>query len=174
MNWLQKYRTPIIIFLVGIIASGGAVFIYRQAAVNAPLEIILVPPSQQIVVDVRGEVKNPGFYTLSPGTCVADAVEAAGGFTINAAQSEVALDARVENWDYIYIPSIDEAAQRVNINTAEKWLLTALPGIGEVRATNIINSRNSDGFFTITYDLVDRNIISDSLYNEIKDKIKVY
>ncbi|MCJ7604534.1 MAG: ComEA family DNA-binding protein, partial [Dehalococcoidales bacterium] len=66
-----------------------------------------------------------------------------------------------------------DTAQRVNINTAELWLLTALPGIGESRAQAVIDYREENGFFRDTREITSVEGIGDGLYAEIHDLITV-
>ncbi|MGC1579495.1 MAG: helix-hairpin-helix domain-containing protein [Beijerinckiaceae bacterium] len=55
----------------------------------------------------------------------------------------------------------------LDINTATKKQLSALPGIGDVRSDAIIKGRPYKG----KDELVQKNIIPDSVYQGIKDKI---
>jgi competence protein ComEA len=59
------------------------------------------------------------------------------------------------------------ATQLLDINTASAQELSALKGIGDVRAANIIKNRPYKG----KDDLVQKNIIPAAVYAAIKDKI---
>jgi len=59
------------------------------------------------------------------------------------------------------------ATQLLDINTASAQELSALKGIGDVRAANIIKSRPYKG----KDELVQKNIIPPAVYAAIKDKI---
>lgn len=59
----------------------------------------------------------------------------------------------------------------VDLNTATKDELLALPGIGEVRAQRILDSRASDGPFHDPTDLVARKIVPQGVFNQIKDRV---
>ncbi len=63
-------------------------------------------------------------------------------------------------------PAAPQAAL-IDINSASKEELMALKGIGEVRATDIIKKRPYKG----KDDLVQKNIIPQGVYDDIKDKI---
>ena len=56
-----------------------------------------------------------------------------------------------------------------DINQASQQELEALPGIGEVRATRIIESRERDGRFHGPLDLLERRIVPTSVYEQLKD-----
>ncbi|MFC1944697.1 SLBB domain-containing protein [Chloroflexota bacterium] len=60
------------------ISTGGA-------AGPGAIEITLPSSSQEITVQVGGAAMNPGLYVLTTGDRVADAIEAAGGLTTDAA-----------------------------------------------------------------------------------------
>ena len=55
----------------------------------------------------------------------------------------------------------------LDINTASKKQLSALPGIGDARSDAIVKGRPYKG----KDELVQKNIIPDSVYQQIKDKI---
>ena len=59
------------------------------------------------------------------------------------------------------------AAQPLDINSASKAELDALPGIGEVRSEAIIKGRPYRG----KDDLVSRGIVPEGVYDGIKDRI---
>lgn len=59
--------------------------------------------------------------------------------------------------------------QRTNINIATQVELEALPKIGEVTARKIINGRP----FVTTSELVERKIMGERAYEEIKDLVSV-
>jgi competence protein ComEA len=62
----------------------------------------------------------------------------------------------------------------VNINTATQTELEDLPGIGEVRAGAIIQSRTVDGPFGAVEDLLSREIVPESVFQDIAPLISVY
>ncbi|MBQ6841013.1 MAG: helix-hairpin-helix domain-containing protein [Bacilli bacterium] len=61
----------------------------------------------------------------------------------------------------------------ININTATLENLMTLNGIGEAKATSIINYRNENGNFTSIEDIKLVSGISDNLYEKIKNYITV-
>lgn len=173
MNWLERYREPVIGLLVVIALAGGVVLLYRQLTLFDPDEIVISPPSTKITVYVEGEVANPGVYALSDGNLVGDAVEAAGGFTSAADAGSVNLAGTLRDGEQVHIYKVGEAPQRININTAEVWLLEALPGIGEALAQKIIDYRTANGPFQQVEDLMNTDGISSSVFDKVKDKITV-
>jgi competence protein ComEA len=59
------------------------------------------------------------------------------------------------------------ASDKLDLNTATKDQLKALPGVGDVYSQKIIDGRP----YRTKLDLVHRKIISQSLYDKIKDQI---
>ena len=103
-----------------------------------------------IYVYICGEVANPGVYELSEDSRIYEAVDAAGGFTENAARESINLASKVSDGMQITIYNKEEAASLpaggtsagknsgqdqisgssslVNLNTATKEELMTLKG----------------------------------------------
>jgi competence protein ComEA len=173
MSWLERYRAFVILFLIALILIGSAVLLYRQTSSTHSAEIAIHPPSPEICVYIEGEVVNPGVYMLRQGDIIAGAVEAAGGFTAEADTRSVNLAATLRDGDQVHIYKVGEVPQRININTAEAWLLQSLPGIGETLAQRIIDHRTVNGLFQSIEDLNSVEGIGPSVFEQIKDKITV-
>lgn len=144
---------------------------------------------QEICVFVCGAVRNPGVVFLPQGSRAADALEAAGGFTEDAALGAVNLAARISDGERWYFPTQEEFAGQeeliwdgsesasdsslININTADLAQLCTLPGIGESKAADIIAYRESHGDFSACEDIMQVPGIKENIYNRINDKITV-
>ena len=173
MIWLERYRAFAIVLLIALILIGGAVLLYRQTSLSSSTEIIIATPSPEIYVYVEGEVANPGAYTLETGDHVAEAVKAAGGFTVDADQGSVNLAATLRDGEQIHIFKLGDIPQKININTAEAWLLESLPGIGETLAQRIVDYRIANGYFQCIEDLKNVRDIGPAVFDKVKDKIAV-
>lgn len=57
-----------------------------------------------ITVNISGEIKVPGKYSLSPGSRVADLIEESGGLTPKADRDRIDFIARLKNGQNIEIP----------------------------------------------------------------------
>jgi|GEM_PF-78615 len=68
------------------------------------------PAPPDCCVHVCGAVKNPGVYTLPAASRAADFVQAAGGFSEEAARDAVNLAAQPADGTQLYIPTEAEAA----------------------------------------------------------------
>ncbi len=173
MSRLKRYRTYSIVILVIIIVIGGAVLLYRLTSLPHSTEVVISSPSSEITVYVEGEVANPGVYTLADGGLIEDAIQAAGGFTSYADQGTVNLAASLRDSNRIHVYGIGDVPQKINLNTADAWLLEALPGIGEVLAQRIIDYRGENGPFQQIDDLTRVDGIGPATLENLRDKITV-
>ena len=138
----------------------------------------------KIYVHICGEVNNPGVYELAEGSRIFEAVEAAGGFTEEAAQASLNLAQVISDEEQIVILTQDQAAEKarqereqaagiVNLNTASKEQLMTLTGIGESRAEDILRYRQESGGFQTIEEIMNVPGIKESAYLKIKDSITV-
>lgn len=138
--------------------------------------------NEQIFVDVKGAVKNPGVYQMSNNMRGSDAVNFAGGFTEAADMNHINLAKKVTDQEIIYVPlhgeivglpksdSISDNKQpssespasdskgsavgnKVNLNDSDKTKLQTINGVGDKKADKIIDYRNQNGPFKSVDDL---------------------
>ena len=148
-----------------------------------------------IYVYICGEVAAPGVYELSEDSRIYEAVDAAGGFTENAARESINLASKVSDGMQITIYNKEEAASLpaggtsagknsgqdqmsgssslVNLNTATKEELMTLKGIGESKAEDIIRYREKSGGFKKIEDIMKISGIKEAGFQKIKDSITV-
>jgi competence protein ComEA len=139
--------TLLAVILVIIIITGGVV-IGSKYSRSQPIEISLATaPEPEGKIYVGGEVINPGIYPLYSGDNLDEVLQAAGGVTGNADPSYIEL--------IISEKGEGETPQKININTADAWLLAALPGIGDVRAKAIVDYRRENGPFRDVNELLE-------------------
>jgi len=169
-RWLEKYKVIIAIFLLMLIASGGAMLFQKHPWAREPLEISLTSvnatiPRAGAQICVGGAVMSPGWYTLEEGDCFGDAIMAAGGLRSDADADRVKL----------YVYRIDEGTepQKISINRADAWLLEALPGIGPALAEDIIQYREANGPFESIEELMRVPGIGQAKFDGLKDLITV-
>jgi competence protein ComEA len=151
--------------------------------------------SGDITVDISGEIKKPGVYSLKDGSRADKLVELAGGFTNNADASNVNLAMKLKDEDFIRIPSKIQSsngligtngttnttlsnggglAAKININTATLEQLKELPRIGDAMAQRIIDYREKTGFFKDIKNITDVSGIGPKMFENVKDKITVH
>ena len=135
-------------------------------------------------VYVCGCVNQPGVYEVEEGTRIFEVIELAGGLTQNASEVAINLADEVSDGQQIYVPDQEEAvgisfAQEsqesglVNINTADSAMLQTLPGIGQQKAEQIIQYRESHGGFSSIEEIKNVSGIGDSTYERLKQSITV-
>ncbi|MFP7493571.1 ComEA family DNA-binding protein [Terribacillus saccharophilus] len=140
--------------------------------------------SEQVVVDIKGEVRNPGVYELAPDSRVEGAIKAAGGVTENAEGRSINLAQRVADEQVIYVAAVgeaevsipaassaNEAADKININQADAQELTELNGVGEAKAQAIITYREESGPFTSVDQLMEVPGIGEKSLENMKEQI---
>lgn len=139
-----------------------------------------------IMVHVCGQVNHPGVYEAPKGSRLYELLELAGGVTEEAAEEYLNLAAVAADGQQIYVPGREEAASmprqqageetrasKININTAGPDQLTTLRGIGEAKAQDIINYRESHGAFQKIEDIMKISGIKEAAFEKIKDQITV-
>lgn len=166
MNIDKKVMLPIIIFLFVALTSGGVILTIKLIS-NSPKEIIIsqaAHSSDNVEVNISGAIINPGIYPLKSNDTFASIIEFAG-LTGDADPNSIS----------IFVHSNNETLepQKININTAEAWLLEALPDIGPSRADDIITYRETNGPFKSIDDLMKIKGIGQSTFNKLKDKVTV-
>jgi competence protein ComEA len=203
LRLFKEYRLQLIFLSLGIIfVIIGLIYKNSSNINNSKIEVVedvssssLVSTNEtEIIVDVRGSVENPGVYKLPFGSRVEDALIKAGGVSENADRSwlDKNLDraAKLTDGQKIYIPdeqsnsltadvlsdktsvaqsNTNSISTPININTASLSELDSLPGIGQVYGQKIIDHRP----YSSLDELVGKAVISQSLFEKIKDKISM-
>ncbi len=141
-----------------------------------------------VMIDVEGEVVNPGVYKLNKTDRIQEALIAAGGLSAEADREWVAKNINraemVSEGLKVYIPrkgdTLGAAVQIskettgiVNINNADSEQLETLPGIGPAMAARIIDYRKNNGGFKDINELKMVSGIGDKMYEKIKDLVQI-
>jgi competence protein ComEA len=204
-DW-QKLTWFIVGLLLGVALGVGGMVLNNR---TRPAAIIIAPPEPTaqpeptatagpIRVYVNGQVVAPAVYELPPGSIVAQAVEAAGGFTAEANTAVVNLAQSLVEGAQIYVPANDEVVAQpvnvvsspvtsanpsgaaatgstglININTAGLEELDTLPGVGPSTAQKIIEHRDANGPFPTIEAIMDVSGIGEAKFNQIKELITV-
>ena len=141
-----------------------------------------------VVVQVAGAVARPGVYSLPAGSRVADAIQAAGGYSTEvdprAAETKLNLAAKLQDAQLIAVPRRGETSSGssgagtsttpglINLNTATAEQLDTLPGVGPATAQKIIASREEKPFAKID-DLVTRKVVTASVLAKLRSLVTV-
>lgn len=143
--------------------------------------------SEILVVDVEGAVVRPGIMELPAGSRVADAVEAAGGYSaqadLAAAAAQVNLAATLRDGQQIVVPLIGASGSGggsgggaggglVDLNSASPEELDALPGIGPVTVQKIVAARTEQPFSSLD-EMVTRKVLTNAQVDKIRDLVTI-
>ncbi|MEE3698128.1 helix-hairpin-helix domain-containing protein [Streptococcus uberis] len=149
------------------------------------------PEMETIMVDIKGAVVKEGVYQLQRNSRVTDAIQIAGGLREDADPNAINLAQKLSDEAILYVArkgenksiidsqgqqssSIEQGGQRdqkVNINKATIEDLRKIPGIGEKRAQEILDARDSKGGFKSIDDLLTISGIGQKTLEKIKNDI---
>ncbi|KKS18510.1 MAG: Late competence protein comEA [Candidatus Woesebacteria bacterium GW2011_GWA1_41_7] len=202
-EFLQKYRYHILLILLGLVLIGGG-FIFLKKSFGVPSTKVEILQSAQsiegdgeITAEISGAVINPGVYKLKNGSRIDDLLITAGGFSEDAdrvwAEKYLNRAAKLTDGQKVYAISLSEQSESssaksgggyqtissnfssdsnkfININSASVSELDSLSGIGPVYAQKIVEHRP----YSKTEDLVTSGVITQTLYEKIKNSITTY
>ncbi|MGT2833564.1 helix-hairpin-helix domain-containing protein [Streptococcus halotolerans] len=149
--------------------------------------------STMITVDVKGAVKKPGVYDLPSGSRVNDAILLAGGLREDADRKSVNFAQKLSDEGIVYVASQGEnisvinssvapqnstdssevSTGKVDLNRATLADLQTISGIGQKRAQDIIDYRDSNGGFKSVDDLSNVSGIGDKTLEKLREEVTV-
>ena len=98
----------------------------------------------KIVINVVGEVNNPGVVTLDEGARIIDAINAAGGKTDKADVSEINLAYILEDGIRLYIPSFSEVKEKkLENSTNSKDTISSDTGVSNIVMEEVAIEKNN-------------------------------
>ena len=144
----------------------------------------------KVPVYLCGEVVKPAVYFVEPTAIIQDVVTLGGGLLETADFHQINLAQEICANQRIYIPKVGEQIDKIdisydnksnsnldndkiNINHASQEHLENLPGIGEVKARQIITYRTEVGAFKQCEDLMDVSGIGEKTYSMIEQLITI-
>ena len=146
-------------------------------------EIPLVP------VYICGAVDNPGVYQVEETAILNDILLLSGGLTKEADLSQINLAQAIRSNEKIYIPKVGEEIDKmpnsyeneervkdntlINVNKADVIDLRTLPGIGEVRAGQIVQYREQHGPFQSREDIMNVPGVGGKIYEGLQGFITI-
>lgn len=159
----------------------------EESSIAAPILESTVEPVEWMV-DIKGEVRNPGVYPVEQNMRVYDVIELAGGLKDEANTATLNFAQQLSDQMMIYVPHKDEevvsvqsqlpsenAAETdlINLNEADVTALLTLPGIGEKKAQLILQYRTDNGSFTNIEQLMEVKGIGQKTFDALKEQITV-
>lgn len=206
-DWFKEHKS--VIFVVGIVfvLIGYYVFTALERPIsheeenswNLSEEVVVeeeveeeaqTEVIEEILVDVKGSVNQPGVYLAESGDRVIDLIEKAGGLNEKANESAINFAMRVTDEMVLYVPAIGEELNlpldagatltnssnrdKVNLNTATQSDLETLPGIGPAKAQTILEYREQNGPFQTIEDIMKISGFGEKTFEKLKDSISVH
>ncbi|CAM3277894.1 helix-hairpin-helix domain-containing protein [Streptococcus pluranimalium] len=152
-----------------------------------------IASSRTITVDIKGAVKKPGVYELPSDSRVNDAILLAGGVTAEADRQSVNFAQKLNDEAVVYVASQGEnisvvatnttvtsrvetagdRSDKVNLNTATLADLQTISGIGQKRAQDILDYRDSNGGFKSVDDLSNVSGIGEKTLEKLREEVTV-
>ncbi|EGP5191587.1 competence protein ComEA [Enterococcus faecium] len=144
--------------------------------------------------DIKGSVKEPGIYSFSSEERVYDVLKRAGGLLEEADSDRINFSAKIEDQQVLYIPAVgeeppehlnqsaspegkqstaDTEPSKININTASPSELQQIPGIGSVKAQEIIRFREENGSFQKVEELQEISGIGEKTVEKLKNFVTI-
>lgn len=184
------------IALVGIVPALFA----QEVPSDGPDEALVVTPAAaeeepapESCLYLTGCVARPGIVYVDGHARLAEAIEAVGGFTADADTASINLAREVVDGEQVHIPRVGEnagiesaapgssmatsgptaAGGKVNLNSASLSDLMSLTGIGEAKASKIIQYRDEHGPFKAVDDLAKVTGIGEKTVDALRDSICV-
>jgi len=162
MTGLRDKMWLIIAVFLTVSLVTGAIFLSIRMSKLQPVEIKLenaVKAATSGDIYISGAVARPGIYATKAGDSLTSLISAAG-LSDNADSEHVK----------IYVPCKGEMrqSQKVDLNSADAWLLQALPGIGEGKAKLIVAYREKNGLLHSIDDLLKIEGFGTSVLDKIR------
>lgn len=147
-----------------------------------------------IKVDIKGAIKDPGVYEIKEGSRIIDLIKLAGGATPEADLGGTNLSEKLRDEDCVWIykkgevdkiTSLQHSVSNtstsspqgenviININTAGKEELKTLTGIGDAKADAIIKYREISGGFKSVEELTKVDGIGEKTLSKFIDKVDI-
>ena len=202
---LYYERKKILIISILVMLSLSIFIFYRNEDKKEEISLVKEEPKKEevfvenkIIVDIKGEVKNPGCFEVSDALRIKDVIDLAGGLTENADTSNINLSSKVHDEMVIIIDKKEDVKEVINneesvkvetktnntktttttkttgkisINKASVKELTTLSGIGEAKAKKIVDYREKNGPFKSIDDIKKVSGIGEAIFAKIKDYI---
>lgn len=195
LDSLKRHWLPLIFACVGLIFFIYGLIVFWQNNQNNSHPDFYdfsqeshASTNSALKVDIEGQVSKPGVYSLKENSILQDALIVAGGLSALADRDWVAknlnLAEKLTDAQKIYIPKQGEMVSQsatsvqgvsasqnglININSATASELDSLKGVGPVTASKIIDNRP----YASINELLDKKVVSQKVYDEIKDKITI-
>lgn len=165
----EKVKKIIIPAVAGALLILGIVFDKKE---ESPPRFEAEPEtfSNDIIVEIKGEVKYPGIYQIFGDARIYDLVVLAGGLTADADTASLNMADFLRDGAAVFVPSKKEVqTDKISLNHASLEELMTLKGIGETKAKSIIEYREQHGGFKSIDEVKNVKGISENLFEQLKE-----
>ncbi|MDO5794722.1 MAG: helix-hairpin-helix domain-containing protein [Turicibacter sp.] len=155
-----------------------------------PDDVVVEELQEQVyyLVDVKGQVNQPGVYEVESTLRIHEVIELAGGFLETANVEAINLAQKIKDEMVIYVPHLDEvtpisfqeswmetkeSSSKVSLNAATEDELQTLPGIGPSKAAAIVKYREEIGLFQSIEELVNVSGIGVKTLENLRESIEL-
>lgn len=167
------------------------ILVKTEESNEKPMETIV---DKEVPVYICGAVQHPGVYFIKQPVILQTVLEMAGGGLEEADLTAINLARALSPHEKIYVPKIGEEIDKfahsyensseigssesgtstlININQADLETLKGLPGIGEVKARQIIDYRKAQGPFKTKDEIQNVSGIGEKTYLLIEQMITI-
>ena len=128
-EWFDENLKLMVVYIMLIVVMGGEVFLFyrsfkkEERKENIPIVLedkVEVKTKETVTVEIKGEVKKPGVYTLENGKRVNDVIKSAGGLTSKASTKANNLSMQLKDEMVIIIYSKEEIKEFIKIKEEER------------------------------------------------------
>lgn len=204
----QKIRLGMIV-ISGLAVLSIGFFLFKRNQVEAPLweateqtsdylssesqpsESSTLIETTEILVDIKGAIKQPGVYPLPIDARLNELILLSGGFTEEAETRQLNLAEKLSDQQMIYVPNKEEVhftieqvevsnkgentekSELINLNTADSQELQQLPGIGPAKAQAILTYREENGSFSNIDDLLQISGFGEKTVEKLRELVQI-
>ena len=192
LSILMTFLVAGLILLVAMPTRGDPIVLLPVPTQTQTLQPQPSATPAPIKVQIGGHVTKAGLYELQEEARLEDLILLAGGMTKSADQNRVNLALRLRDGGYYYIPAMDEKIPEtaanaslnaqmsediinypIDLNSATQEELESLPGIGPIKAADILSYRDEIGSFSSVEELLEVDGIGPATLETIIDLITV-
>lgn len=174
-DFYERYRDYILflVLLIFMFISSAFIFWYfsdnlssvrKEMKKNDESSLVFEEHKNELIVDIKGEVKKPGVYVLEDGKRVIDVIRKAGGFTKYADSSVNNLSMKLKDEMVIIIYSKNDVKDYLNTKKSEE-IKTQICQSKEIINESCIDN-NASGSNTDNKSSDDKNITDNSASNK--------
>ena len=176
INYLKERKSIVVLIIIVITVTVFGFIVFNDEKIVTAVEKFNKTYQEDYVIEIKGEVNRAGIYSVGSDCRINDIILLAEGVTDEADISGINLAEKITDGMILVIPKKTEVINnedKISINSADKDTLMKLTGIGEVRALAIIEYRSVNGKYNYIEELVEKNIISQNVFDKIKNDITI-